>query len=181
MGPGNSNTANNNKIQSFLESLRASRQSAGNRGDNFENKSTNPFKELQAKKESEQKRIELFKQAQNSEQVRVYSAKERAKEERIQYLISKINSLKNSVKKLDQNIKIATQTRVVEATVHEESFLEHILSQIALAQKNINSANTWFEVLNSRIGKKNSYQSLARRKGSAYTQNNEVSIARSVG
>ena len=179
MGPGNSNISNNSKIQSFLESLRASRQNASS-GDNFENKN-NPFRELQAKKESEQRRIELFRQAQNTEQVRVYSAKEKANQERIQYLISKIDSLKNSVKKLDQNIKVATQIRVVEATIHEESFLEHLLSRIALIQKNVNSANTWFEIFNHRNTKRNSYQSLAKSKGSSYTQNNEISLARSSG
>lgn len=179
MGPGNSNSPTSTKIQSFLESLRASRANQGQQ--DREVSGANPFKEIQIKKEIEQKRIDLFRQSQNNEQVRIYSAKEKEKEQRIQSLISQIKNLAHSVKRLDTSLKTATETRVVEASTYQETFLEHLANRIALIQKSVNNTNTLLDIFNSRSSKQRSYQSLARSNGSAYTQNNEVAIARSVG
>lgn len=180
MGP-NANTSNNSKIQSFLESLRASRANQSAPGTNLENKGPNPFKEFQAKKETEQRRIELFRQAQNNEQVRVYSAKERQREQRISELISKLKSFAKSVNKLEKNLQNAVEVPIIDSSVYQESFIEHLFRQIDLFQKSVNDTNTALSIFNYRSSKMRTYQSLAKTKGSAYTQNNEITVARSVG
>ncbi len=181
MSPNNSNNNQGNKIQSFLESLRASRSNQPGANINLENRPTNPFKEIQAKKEIEQRRIELFHQARQQEFVKVYSAKDKEKEQKIENIRLQLKQLSASIKILNKNITRAIETSTPNPSVYEESFLDHIYKQINLLQKNANSTNTWLEIFASRSKKKGHYSSMAKTKGSSYTQSNERVIATSVG
>lgn len=181
MGPNGSNGNQNSKIQSFLENLRASRSNQPISNNSQENRPSNPFKEFQAKKEIEQRRIELFHQARQQEFVKVYSAKDREKEQKIENIRLQLKQLSASLKILNKNITRAIETTSPNPSVHEESFLDHIYKQINLLQKSANNTNTWLEVFASRSKKKGLYSSMAKTKGSAYTQSNERVIATSVG
>lgn len=182
MGSGNSNQNTSNKIQSFLESLRASRSSDNNTPfGNRESSFNNPLKELQIKKEIEQRRIDLFHKARQQESNNVYSSKTKETNQRIEELSSKLKYLAKSVKRLNKNLETAAKNNILEANTYNESFLEHLNSRINLFQKNVNSTNTWLEIFNSRSKKKGFYQSMSKRGGSAYTQSNERVIATSVG
>src|SRR3989339_291651 len=176
MGPNN-NSNQNSKIQSFLESLRASRSGQPTNNNGPENRNSNPFKEFQAKKEIEQRRIELFHQARQQEFVKVYSAKDKEKEQKIENIRLQLKQLAVSLKILNKNIDRAIETVSPNPSIHEESFLDHIYKQIRLLQKSANSANTWLEVFASRSKKKGHYVSMAKSKGSSYTQSNERVIA----
>lgn len=181
MGPNGSSGNQNSKIQSFLESLRASRAPQSGTIANPENRPTNPFKEIQAKKEIEQRRIELFHQARQQEFVKVYSAKDKEKEQKIENIRLQLKQLSISLKVLNKNITRAIETVSPNPSIYEESFLDHIYKQITLLQKSANSANTWLEVFSGRSKKKGYYSSMAKSKGSAYTQSNERVVATSVG
>ncbi len=181
MGPNGSHGNQNSKIQSFLESLRASRASQPNPNNNQENRSSNPFKEFQAKKEVEQRRIELFHQARQQEFVKVYSSKDKEREQKIEMIRSQLKQLAAKLKILNKNITRAVETVSPSPSVYEETFLEHISKQISLLQKSVNSTNTWLEIFAGRSKKKGYYSSMAKSKGSAYTQSNERVVATSVG
>lgn len=181
MGPNGSNGNQNSKIQSFLENLRASRANQNGSNNNQETKANNPFKEFQAKKEIEQRRVELFHQARQQEFVKVYSARDKEKEQKIENIRQQLKQLSASLKILNKNIARAIETVSPNPSVHEESFLEHIYKQINLLQKSANSTNTWLEVFASRSKKKGFYSSMAKSRGSAYTQSNERVVATSVG
>lgn len=181
MGPNGGKGNQNSKIQSFLENLRASRASQPNQNGGELNRSTNPFKEFQAKKEIEQRRVELFHQARQQEFVKVYSSKDREKEQKIESIRSQLRQLAASLKLINKNITRAIETVTPNPSIYEETFLEHISKQISLLQKNANSTNTWLEIFARRSKKKGYYSSMAKSKGSAYTQSNERVVATSVG
>lgn len=181
MGPNGGNGNQNSKIQSFLENLRASRANQPTSNNGQENRSSNPFKEFQAKKEIEQRRVELFHQARQQEFVKVYSSKDREKEQKIESIRSQLRQLAASLKLINKNITRAIETVTPNPSIYEETFLEHISKQISLLQKSANSTNTWLEIFASRSKKKGYYSSMAKSKGSAYTQSNERVVATSVG
>lgn len=173
-------SANNTKIQSFLEALRASRGNSP-KTDNPEQKGPNPFLEFQAKKESEQRRIELFHQARQQEWNQVYSSKNKEHSQRIETLRRQLADLAKQVKRLDINIAKAVDTPVQDAGAYQESFLNHIESVIQIFRLQVNSANSWLEVYSGRSKKKSHYWQMAKSKGSSFTQANERNVATSVG
>ncbi len=181
MGPNNAGINQNNKIQSFLESLRASRANQPSTNNGQEIKLNNPFKEYQVKKEVEQRRIELFHKARQQEFIKVYSSRDKEREQKIENIRLQLKQLASSLKILNKNITRAIETTSPNPSVNEESFLEHLYKQINLLQKNANNANTWLEIFNRRSKKKGYYSNMAKTKGSAYTQSNERVIATSVG
>ncbi len=181
MGPNGGNGNQNSKIQCFLENLRASRANQPGSNNGQESRANNPFKEFQAKKEIEQRRVELFHQARQQEFVKVYSSKDREKEQKIEYIRQQLKQLAASLKILNKNITRAIETVSPNPSIYEETFLEHISKQISLLQKNANSTNTWLEIFSGRSKKKGFYSSMAKTRGSSYTQSNERVIATSVG
>ncbi|HCQ31181.1 TPA: hypothetical protein DIU27_02210 [Candidatus Collierbacteria bacterium] len=182
----NSNTGNasnqgqgNTKIQSFLEALRNSQARS------FENDSqeprTNPFVELQQKKEAEKRRAELFFQARQQEWNKVFSSKEKQAEDRIEEIRVQLKNLAKQVKKLDTNLLKAVESPISQVGAYHESFLAHIQKMIQIFSLKVQEANSWLEMYNSRSTKKGTYWSMAKSKGNEYTQANERAVATSVG
>ncbi len=174
------NNQSNTKIQSFLESLRASRGS-GPRIDSAERGQFNPFKELQAKKEIQQKRVESFQLARQKEWNNVFSSKDREKDQKIEQIRQQLKSLANRVKVLDINIAKAVQAPIYSAGSYDESFFLHIQNRIQLLAKSVNNTNTWLEAYSARSLKKGYYSQMSKTGGSAYTQSSERVIATTVG
>jgi hypothetical protein len=173
--PGNSS---NVKIQNFLEALRNSQTS----GESLENRpGKNIFAEIQAKKEIEKRRIEQFQIQRNQEWNGVFSAKEARTERRIEEIRQQLKQLAKQLKRLDINLKKAVETPVVDYGEYQENYLEHLQNMLHLFALKVNSANSWLEVYQGRSRKQGAYWQMANSKGSSYTQNNERSIATSVG
>lgn len=175
------NSVGNIKIQNFLEALRNSQpgQPISNK---FETSSSrNIFAEIQAKKEIEKKRIEQFQHQRNQEWNKVFSSKELQTEKKIEYIREQLKTLTKQLKRLDTNIVKAVQSPVVEAGIYHENYLEHIQKIIHLFGLKVNQANSWLEMYQARSKKQGAYWGMAKTKGSSYTQNNERSIATSVG
>lgn len=180
-GQGTSSSGgSNSKIQNFLEALRAS-QSGGPTSNPQESQRSNPFTEFSAKKEAEKRRAEQFFQARQQEWNKVFSAKERQKEQRIEEIREQLKALAKQVKRLDKNLIKAVASPIVEAGAYHETYIEHIRSMIRLFSLKVNSANTWLEMYNSRSAKQGNYWGQAKSHGTSFTQNNERSLATSVG
>ena len=177
--PANSN---NVKIQNFLEALRSSQSKISGESNNFERPSgKNIFAEIQAKKETEKKRVEQFYSHRNEEWNKVFSAKEIQTERRIEDLRVQLKELGKQVKKLDTNLQKAVDTPVVEYGEYQVNYLEHLKEMIRNFALKVNQANSWLEVYNGRSKKMGAYWNMAKSKGSSFTQNNERSIATSIG
>ncbi len=180
MGPTDSGNNQNNKIQSFLESLRASRGN-GPKVDSLERGQLNPFKEVQAKKEIEQRRIDSFQSARQKEWNSVFSAKDRERDQKIEQIRQQLKSLAHHVGVLDKNILKAVETPVSYGGTYDESFFQHLQQKINLLSKSVSSTNTWLEAYSARSLKKGYYSQMAKSGGSSFTQANERVIATSVG
>ncbi len=176
-----SNNQSNTKIQSFLEQLRASRTQnpKSDRSEIFAD--NNPFKEVQAKKEIEKHRIDLFHEARQREWNSVYSSKNKEVSQKLENIRLQLKSLIKQVGKLDKNLEKAVEKPIIDPGIYHETFFDHIQHTIQLLNKSVNSANTWLEIFNQRSSKKGYYSTMAKRGGSAYTQSNERVIATSVG
>lgn len=169
----------NAKIQSFLEALRNSQaRTSENIG---EQSASNPFAEFQHKKEAEKRRSEQFFQARQQEWNKVFSAKEKQTQARIEELRDQLKTLAQQVKQLDKNLLKAVESPVVEVGEYHENFLVHIQKMIQLFSLQVQEANSWLTLFNSRSTKKGTYWSMAKSKGNNYTQSNERSVATSVG
>lgn len=178
-GSSNGPSQGNAKIQNFLEALRASQNKTFENG--REQPGTNPFAEFQHKKEAEKRRSEQFFQARQQEWNKVFSAKEKQTHARIEELRDQLKALAKQVKELDKNLLKAVDSPVVEAGEYHESFLVHIQKMIQLFSLQVQEANSWLSLYNSRSTKKGTYWSMAKSKGNDYTQSNERSVATSVG
>jgi len=177
----NRNTSGNMKIQNFLEALRNS-QSASSVPDKSEAPSgRNIFAEIQAKKEIEKKRVEQFQHQRSQEWNKVFSSKEVQTEKKIEYIREELKNLSKQIKRLDTNIIKAVQAPIVDSGVYHENYLEHLRNIIHLFSLKVNRANSWLEMYQSRSKKQGAYWGMAKTKGSSFTQNNERSIATSIG
>lgn len=172
-------TPNNAKIQSFLEALRASRGAAPSNVGGEGQKS--PFGEFQAKKETDQHRIDLFHQARQQEWNKVYSSKEKEVAQKIESLRAQLQQLAKQLKNLDKNIETAVQSEVASYGEYQVNFLEHLSKSIKLWQMATNNANSWLQLYNDRSSKKGAYWQMASSKGNNFTQSNERQVATSVG
>lgn len=174
------NGTGNIKIQNFLEALRNSQTAS-----THENAETQPgrniFAEIQAKKEIEKQRTEQFQHQRNQEWNKVFSSKEVQTEKKIEYLREQLKNLSKQLKRLDKNLIKAVESPVVVAGAYQENFLEHLQKVIHLYGLKVNRANSWLEVYQSRSRKQGVYWGMEKSKGSSYTQNNERSIATSIG
>ena len=168
----------NPKIQSFLEALR---NTQGRTGDDSRESFSNPFLESQQKKEIEKQRIESFYKARTEEWNRVFSAKQKETERKIEQLREDIKKLAKSIKTLDTNITQAVQSPVVEAGAYHLSFLEHLKEVITFYRLSVNQTNSWLETYNRRSKKKSYYWGQAQKKGTSFTLNNERGVATSIG
>lgn len=175
------NNSGNVKIQNFLEALRNSQSRSSLPGNSENPPSRNQFSELQAKKEIEKKRVEQFHQQRNQEWNKVFSAKEVQNERKIENIREQLKALSKQIKRLDSNIVKAVQTPVIEHGIYHENYLEHLKKIIHLFGLKVNQANSWLEVYQGRSKKVGAYWGMAKSKGSSYTQNNERSIATSIG
>jgi len=171
------NGTGNIKIQNFLEALRNSQSTVKPES----SLGRNPFAEIQAKKEIEKRRIEQFQHQRNQEWNKVFSSKEVQTEKKIEYIREQLEQLSKQVKRLDTNITKAVQAPIVESGIYQENYLEHLQKIIHLFGLKVNQANSWLEMYQSRSKKQGAYWGMARSKGSSFTQNNERSIATSVG
>ena len=173
--PSGSNTGNI-KIQNFLEALRNSQ---------ITNPETQPgkniFAEIQAKKEIEKSRVEQFQHQRSQEWNKVYSSKEIQTEKKIEYIREQLKDLGKQLKRLDINLVKAVEAPIVVTGAYQENFLEHIQRKIRLWTLNAQSANSWLEVYNGRSKQQGTYWGMEKSKGASYTQNNERSIATSIG
>ncbi len=174
-----SSTGANPKIQSFLEALRnsQSRTSEGSSRDGKEN----PFAQFQQKKEAEKKRAEMFFQARQQEWSKVFSAKEKQDEQKLDEIRAQLKNLAKQVKTLDTNLLKAVESPVSEAGVYHENFLSHIQKMIQIFSLKVQEANSWLSLYNSRSAKKGTYWGMAKKGGTSFTQANERSVATSVG
>jgi hypothetical protein len=170
----------NLKIQSFLEALRNS-QNRSSGQDGSETKSHNPFTEFQAKKEIEKRRAEQFHQARQQEWNKVFSATEKQTERKIEEIRDQLRQLAKQLKRLDVNLIKVIEAPVVGGGEYHESYFTHIKRMLHLFSLKVNSTNSWLEMYQSRATKKGVYWGMAKSKGSSYTQNNERSVATSVG
>ena len=173
-------TAPNDKIQNFLEALRSS-QNKSDMPNREVGSVNNPFAEFQNRKEIEKKRIEEFQNARTSEWNRVYSSKEKEVARRIEQIRIDLQKLAKQVKTLDSNLTKAVMTPVVEAGEYHITYLEPLKEVIHLFSLKASQANNWLEMYNRRSHKMGFYWSQAKSKGSSYTQNNERSVATSIG
>jgi len=171
----------NMKIQNFLEALRntQNRESLPNNNESISNR--NIFAEIQAKKEVEKKRIEQFQHQRTQEWNKIFSSKEVQIEKKIEFLRQELQKLSKQLKRLDTNILKAVESPAVEAGIYQENYLEHLRGVIHLFGLKVNQANSWLEVYQNRSKKQGVYWGMANKKGSSFTQNNERSIATSVG
>jgi hypothetical protein len=173
------NKTGNLKIQNFLEALRHSQTDSPKTSESSAGK--NIFAEIQAKKEIEKLRIEQFHHQRNQEWNKVFSSKEIQTEKKIEYIREQLKQLGQQLKKLDQNLFKAIESPVVVAGIYQEGFLEHLQKTLHLYGLKVNSANSWLEVYQSRSKKQGVYWGMAKTKGTSYTQNNERSVATSIG
>ncbi len=171
------NGTGNIKIQNFLEALRNS-QSYPRQESQMEK---GPFAEIQAKKEIEKRRIEQFQHQRNQEWNKVFSSKEIQTEKKIEHLRQELKNLSQQIRRLDTNIVKAVEAPVVDSGVYHENYLEHLKNIIHIFGLKVNQANSWLEMYQSRSKKQGVYWGMAKSKGSSFTQNNERSIATSVG
>ncbi|HSV94790.1 MAG TPA: DUF5660 family protein [Spirochaetia bacterium] len=174
------NNTGNIKIQNFLESLRNSQMVSPSIGKS-ESQPRNIFAEIQAKKEIEKRRIEQFQNQRTQEWNKIFSSKEVQTEKKIEYIREQLKQLSKQLKRLDLNIVKAIQAPVVEAGEYQENYLEHLKKTIHLFSLKVNRANSWLEIYKSRSVKQGTYWGMAKTKGASFTQNNERSIATSVG
>lgn len=170
----------NVKIQNFLEALRNS-QTMPSPGNIETPPGGNIFAEIQAKKEIEKRRMEQFQNQRNLEWNKVFSSKEIQTEKKIELIRVKLKSLSQQLKRLDKNLIKAVESPVVQSGIYQENFLEHIQKIIHLYSLKVNRANSWLEVYQERSKKLGIYWGMERSKGASYTQNNERSIATSIG
>jgi hypothetical protein len=175
------NSTGNIKIQNFLEALRNSQSAPPAPGKTESAPGRNIFAEIQAKKEIEKKRVEQFQHQRNQEWNKIFSSKEVQTEKKIEYIREQLQALSKQLKRLDNNIIKAVQSPIVETGSYHESYLDHLKQIIHLFSLKVNQANSWLEVYQSRSKKQGSYWGMAKSKGTSYTQNNERSIATSVG
>ena len=173
--PGQSNA----KIQSFLEALRSSQ----GRGDGSSKEATvnNPFTEFQNRKEIEKRRIEEFHNTRTTEWNRVFSSKEKETAKRIEQIKQELGQLSKQLKNLDANVTKAISAPVTEVGEYQVSFLTHLKETIHLWTLRASEANSWIEMYNRKSKKSGYYWSQAKSKGTSYTQNNERSVATSIG
>lgn len=170
----------NIKIQNFLEALRNSQSSSAQGNHEFQ-PSGNIIAEIQAKKEIEKQRLEQFQHQRNQEWNKVFSSKEVQTEKKITYIREQLKSLSKQLKRLDINLVKAVESPISEAGTYQENFLEHIQKVIHLYSLKVNRANSWLEIYLSRSRKQGVYWQMEKSKGASYTQNNERSIATSIG
>jgi hypothetical protein len=180
MGPNSGQSNNSDKIKSFLESLRASRANSP-KADRMESMGQNPFKEIQLKKEIEKRRVEQFHSARSQEWNRVYSAKEREKDSKIEQIRLQLKSLAAQLRVLDKNIAKVVDSPVQNAGAYDEGFFVHIQKVIKLFSQSVQSTNTLLMLHNERNGKKGYYWGMAKTQGNNFTQSNERTAATSVG
>lgn len=177
----NGNGGGNIKIQNFLEALRNSQTTSPTKNNSESNAGRNIFAEIQAKKEVEKRRVEQFQHQRSQEWNRVFSSKELQNEKKIEYIREQLQQLSKRLKRLDTNIVKAISSPVAQSGVYQENYLEHLKKIIHLFGMKVNRANSWLEIYNNRSIKQGSYWGMAKSKGTSYTQNNERSIATSVG
>lgn len=176
--PGAGST--NPKVQSFLEALRNSRGKVapGEMG-------SNPFAEFTNRKEVEKKRVESFYKARSEEWNRVYSAKEKQKEQRIEQIRRELKQemarLAQRTKALESTLAQAIDRPVVAGGDYHINFFQHVKSVIQDMMLTVTSANTWLEQYNRRAKKQSYYWGMAAKKGNSFTINNERNAATSVG
>lgn len=169
------------KIQNFLEALRNSQTTANetNGLGIFGNKRLSA--ENGHDRETENKRIEQFQHQRNQEWNQVFSSKEIEREKKIAGIREQLQALSKQLKRLDINIQKAVVSPIVFTGEYQESFLEHLQNRIRLFSLKVNRANSWLELYQRRAKKQGVYWGMAKSKGSSYTQNNERSIATSIG
>jgi hypothetical protein len=175
------NKTGNFKIQNFLEALRNSQTVSPSPKKTEFSPGRNLFAEIQAKKEIEKKRIEQFHRQRSQEWNKVFSSKEIQTEKKIEYIREQLKTLSTQLKRLDLNIVKAIQSPIVETGIYHENYLEHLKKTIHLFSLKVERANSWFEIYQGRSKKQGLYWGMAKSKGSSYTQNNERSIATSIG
>jgi hypothetical protein len=180
-GSNGNGGAGNIKIQNFLEALRNSQSGSSIPGKTEAQPGRNIFAEIQAKKEIEKRRVEQFQHQRNQEWNKVFSSKEVQTEKKIEYIREQLQSLSKQLRRLDTNITKTILSPVVETGVYHENYLEHLRKIIHLFSLKVNQANSWLEVYQSRSKKQGAYWGMEKSKGTSYTQNNERSIATSVG
>lgn len=176
---GQTNQGSSSKIQSFLESIRAA--SAKDTPSTAEIGKPNPFAEFQQRKEIEKKRIAEFQNSRVTEWNQVFSAKEKAVEKRIEQIKLELSQLAKQLKNIDVNLTKAIESPVEEAGDYHVTYLEHIKEEIHLFSLQASKTNSWLELYNQRSRKMGTYWAQAKSKGTSYTQNNERSVATSIG
>jgi len=171
----------NPKIQSFLEALRSSQGKV----DRPTEANSNPFSEFQNRKEIEKKRIESFYQARTQEWNRIFSAKEKQTEQRIEQvrveLKKELERLSKQTKALDANITQAIINPVVNPGIADLTYFDHIKQVFRDFALQVSQANSWLEMYNRRSKKKSYFWGMAGKKGTSFTLNNERTAATSVG
>ena len=170
------NGSGNSKIQSFLEALRNSQTRSSEL-----DPTKNIFSEVETKKSIEKQRIEQFHHQRNQEWNKIFSSKEIETQRKIENLRQELSLLSSRLTRLDKNIVKAVESPIAKADIYQESFLEHIKNVIHRFSLKVESANSWLEIYNGRSKKQGAYWGMAVSKGTSYTQNNERSIATSVG
>ena len=175
---GQTNQGSNAKIQSFLESLRAA---SGKDGSSSPETKPNPFAEYQQRKEIEKQRIAEFRNSRTTEWNQIFSAKEKQIEKRIEQIKLELSQLAKQLKNIDVNLTKAIEAPVEKAGDYHINYLEHIKEELHLFSLKASKTNSWLELYNQRSRKMGTYWSQAKSKGTSYTQNNERSVATSVG
>lgn len=137
------------------------------------------LKENDKEKENLQKKLEQFQFVKNQEKL-IYAQKHQEEKEKIKEILEEIKALKKGIQNVDQEIDKATEQIPVVAGTYHLNFFEKMKEILTLLRKNIEEANSWLEVFNKRMTKKN-YWAQLQKTGTQWSMSGERYITTSVG
>ncbi len=165
--------------------------SAPAQSEEAKNKDTaNPFAkafEQTSKMDTEQQNMELEKQRavrhKEMQMTEVFNVREAKDKELIKQLQEQLRSLIKEVKTLDNSVKTAVHSDVVDPGTYHVHFFQQLLNFVVLMRRRVQEANTWIENFNARSKKQGAFwsQVASKKGGTAYLMSQEHQVARNVG
>jgi hypothetical protein len=157
---------------------------------NSQKDATSPFAkafEQTSKIDEERENMELEKQRavrhKEMQMTEVFNVREAKDKELIKQLQEQLRSLAREMKSLDNSVKTAIHSDVVDPGTYHVHFFQQLLNFVVLMRKRVQEANTWIENFNSRSKKQGHFwgQVASKKGGTAYLMSQEHQVARNVG
>ncbi len=167
------NAGTTSQIQNFLETLRDRRITQIDHPHTVE--------KLSHKKELQKARVAEFHRARMGEWHQVFSMKEKETGRAIENLRLELKALTHEIKKLETNVQQAVFSPILKPGKYHKAFYETLTEFVKLLREEARSANSWLTLYKSRSLKQGHYWNMANQKGTSFTQNNERSVATSIG